>query len=349
MPKGIPISDAVKRRTLEAYEIHGSIRKAASALGWSKSTFEDRLNAAQDEPPGDDGFVLPDLAVLDDIDIEEVIDMQCRRFEKRKAAYDAHTWFDVTITDEKPIGILWFGDPHVDDNGCNWPTLRHYCEVAEKTPGLYGANIGDTTNNWVGRLMSKYANQDSSQKTARRLAEWLMLESGVSWKLWLIGNHDQWNDGAEILARMGAKHGTQPIICHDWEARFALNFPNGEKIKVWASHDFNGHSQWNPNHGPMKAARFGPDVDLLVCGHRHNWMISTLELADKGSTPLMIRTRGFKYMDDYARRLGITEQEEGCGILTVINPNARTKAGRITAFADVDEGAAFLTYLRGGE
>lgn len=344
---GKPLSDDLKREALEAFNKHGSRNAAARALGLARSTFGCRLDQALKDPPKTEEpeFELPDFPD-EDLDIASIIDQQCKRFEKRLASHKAHTWFPVNIKDDKPIGILWFGDPHVDDNGCNWPALRHYCEVAKKTEGLYGANIGDTTNNWVGRLMKKYADQETSVKTARRMAEWIMLDSGVTWLLWLLGNHDTWNDGAEILAQMAKRHGTQKIICHEWEARFRLVFPNGTETKIWAAHDFAGHSMWNPNHGPMKAARFGPDVDLLVCGHKHNWMISHLELADKGTNPLLVRARGFKYMDDYARRLGITEQEEGCAILTVFNPDARTESGRITAFADVDAGADFLTFLR---
>jgi len=333
---------------VNAVKFHGSKRAAAQALGIPRSTLRSQVEQARKQgisPSDDDKYVLPDFPA-EGLSATEVMEMAVKNFERRKTSHDAHTWFPIKIKDDKPIGILWFGDPHVDDDGCNWPVLRKYCEIARDTDGLYGANIGDTTNNWVGRLLKKYGDQEASAKTARKLAEWLLLESGVKWLIWLLGNHDDWNDGATILREMVKRYGTHKIVCHDWEARFVLEFPNKTQSKIWAAHDFAGHSQWNPNHGPMKAARWGPDVDLLVCGHKHNWMISHLELADKGTMPLLVRTRGFKFMDDYARRIGKTEQEEGCGILTIFNPHSSTRSGRITAFADVESGADYLKWLR---
>jgi hypothetical protein len=164
--------------------------------------------------------------------------------------------------------------------------------------------------------------------------------------LWLIGNHDQWGDGAEILAMMAAKHRTQKIVTHDWEARFVLQFKNGAEIRINAAHDFAGNSMWNPLHGTVKAAKFGDKVDLLVCGHLHNWAISQWEMAEKGTIPLMIRVKGYKTNDDYARKLGHYEQKEGAAILTIIDPRATTMAGRVTAYADIENGVEYLKWLR---
>jgi hypothetical protein len=56
--------------------------------------------------------------------------------------------------------------PHVDDNGCNWPLLKHHAELCRTTPGLYAINLGDSSNNWTDRLIKLYAQQDWSVKTA---------------------------------------------------------------------------------------------------------------------------------------------------------------------------------------
>lgn len=322
-----------------------SIRAGAHTAGLSRSAFRDSIVEYERSHVDGDGLVFPDFPP-DSVPIERIIDTLEERSTIRRASYDAHTWFPVKVKDTKPIGVMWFGDPHVDDDGCDWGLLKSHIELCKK-PGVYAANIGDTTNNWAGRLITKYASQETSVKTARRLAEWFMLDSGIRWLVFLLGNHDQWGDGSEILSQMAKRHATQKVVMHDWEARFSLNFPNGEKINIWAAHDFPGDSQWNPLHGPVKAARFGPDVDLLVCGHKHNWGVSHWELADKGTCPLMIRTRGYKFNDEYARRIGKTEQSEGASIFTVINPHSATRGGRLMAFADVERGVDFLQWLRG--
>lgn len=329
-------------RRYKAYLAHNqSIRGAAMSLGLERTAFRNSIRAYEKAVPN---VEFPDFPAHD-LPIDRIIDSMKERTTLRRASYEAHTWFPVKVNDKKPIGIMWFGDPHIDDDGCDWTLLSKHIELCKQS-GVYGVNIGDTTNNWAGRLVKKYADQETSAKTASRLAEWLMLDAGIRWLVFLLGNHDAWGDGSAILAQMAKRHGTQKLVLHDWEARFSLNFPNGQQINIWAAHDFPGDSMWNPLHGPVKAARFGPDVHLLVCGHKHNWGVSQWELADKGTSPVMIRTRGYKFNDDYARRIGKTEQDSGSSIFTVINPHASTPEGRIIPFVDVETGANYLKFLR---
>jgi len=60
------------------------------------------------------------------------------------------------------------------------------------------------------------------------------------------------------------------------------------------------------------------------------------------------RGRGYKHLDDYARRIGKTEQDEGQSVLVVLDPNSETIAGRSQSFVDIKKGAAYLAMLRGG-
>jgi calcineurin-like phosphoesterase family protein len=211
---------------------------------------------------------------------------------------------------------------------------------------MYAVNIGDSGNFWGGRLIRKYADQDTSVHTARRLVEWLLLGSGIPWLVWLFGNHEPMGDAQPLIRQMNKRHGTNCVPMFDWEARFKLVFPNGFEFKINAAHDFPGNSMWNPIHGAVKAAKFGNDVDLLVHGHKHNWAISQWEQPEQGNTPLMIRVRGYKHMDSYAQRIGKYEQDEGQSILVVFNPGAKTRAGKMVPFVDIEEGAEYLTFLR---
>lgn len=344
---GVRLTDEQCLARLRAFKKFGSYKAASEAMGINRQAVRHGVEEAQKRnlDKTDKGIELPDFPA-DDIPIDRLLDIMEERNHLRKQSYEAHEWFPVKVRESKAIGILWFGDPHLDDNGCDIKLIRRYAELCASTDGLYGANIGDSSNNWSGRLAALYAKQEASQKTARRLVEWFMLHSGIKWALWLLGNHDTWGDGADILALMAAKHKTQKIICHDWEARFVLQFKNGCEIRVNAAHDFPGNSMWNPLHGTVKAAKFGDRIDLLVCGHLHNWAISQWEMAAQGNIPLMIRVKGFKTYDSYAQRLGHYEQREGSAILTVIDPNAATKAGRVQAFADVESGVEFLKWLR---
>lgn len=333
-------------RVKKLYDQHKSIKKVSEILGQNRPWVALRLHKAKElEVEQQVDIVLPDFP-SDDLPIEDIIDLMEKRSGKRKESYAAHTWYPVKINENKPIGILWIGDPHLDDQGADWGLIKHHAKLCKQTKGLYGANIGDTTNNWSGRLAHLYASQETSKKTAQRLAEWFLLNSGITWLLWLIGNHDAWGDGAELLKLMAQKHKTQKIVCHDWESRFVLQFPNGCNVRVNAAHDFAGQSQWNPLHGAAKTAAFGDKIDLLVCGHKHNWAISQWELGAQETIPTMIRVKGYKTNDSYAQKLGHYEQHQGAAILTILNPKAKTQAGKVTTFVDVDQGVDFLTWLR---
>lgn len=345
MARGDRLTPEICMQAHEAYIKYGSVRAAAQALGIGRGTLVNRIEMAKTRMGAQDGLSFPEFP-SDDIPVERIIDMMEERSALRKQSYEAHTWFPVKVTEKKPIGLLWFGDPHLDDNGADWALIKHHAKLCQDTPGLYGANIGDTTNNWGSKLAHLYSNQDTSVKTARRLAEWFMLDSGIRWALWLIGNHDAWGDGAAILDLMAKKHKTQKIITHDWEARFVMQFPGGHEVRINAAHDFAGNSMWNPLHGAVKTAKQGDHIDLLVCGHKHNWAISQWEMAAQGNIPVMIRVKGYKTYDKYSQRLGHYEQKEGSAILTILNPYAKNASGRVLAFADVDSGAEYLTWLR---
>lgn len=320
----------------EAVAEYGGIRAAARALGVSYTTFRDRVARERASAVKAPAILSPDPP------IDELITARRRAFERKASARASEQWAAVTVQDTAPIGILWFGDPHLDDDGCNWPLLEKHVAIAAETPGLYGANIGDTTNNWAGRLARLYAEQDTSRRTARRLARWFLAESGIDWLVWIMGNHDAWESGSDILRLMNP--GT--VFQTDWEARFRLVFPGRREVRVHAAHDFPGHSMWNIGHGPSKAARFHSDADLYVCGHKHDWTIQSFELAARGRCPTIIRARGYKWHDSYAVVHGFQQAQSGAGILTIINPASPDPAGRVLAFADVAAGADVLTVMR---
>lgn len=338
------------RAILKAVAEHGSKAAAARALKMPVSTLKAKVDSAESRSivlEKDEVIEFPAFIDGDDEEpIDGVLDRLQRNFERSKRSHDLRQWFPIKIKDNRPMGILFVGDPHIDDNGCNLPALRRHMQICRETDGLYAVNIGDSSNCWGGRLIRKYADQDTSVHTARRLVEWLLLDSGASWLVWLYGNHEHMGDGMPILAEMNKRFGTRKVPMLDWEARFVLQYPNGTEIRVNCAHDFPGNSMWNPIHGSVKAAKFGDRIDLLVCGHKHNWAVSQWELAEQAVAPLMIRTRGYKHLDDYARKIGKLEQEEGQSILVVFDPAAKSQAGRLQAFVDIEKGARVLSLLR---
>lgn len=322
--------------------------EACQKLGLSPSALDSRIKTAKARGLVEDAAEPPSPTVElptfpdDDISPREIIEIQKKRFDKRHEHAAAKRWFPIKVNVEGPIGLSFIGDPHVDDNGCNWPLLDAHAALHKKTPGLFACNIGDSSNNWVGRLMALYANQDTSKQTARKLAKWLLTESGFSWLVWLMGNHDLWNDGDAILRGMNVNR----IVMEDWQAQFRIVFPNGREAKIWAAHQFQGHSMWNTLHGPQRAAHTKDAADVYACGHTHNWACHQEESASRDFVYWLVRSRGYKFIDDYAEHHGHASQQEGASVTAIFNPEAKSMADFVQCFADMDRAADYLTYLR---
>jgi hypothetical protein len=277
----------------------------------------------------------------ENIPTEELINRLAADYQVKQAYEESRKWFEIKVKIKGPIGIAWIGDPHLGDAGTNWPLLKHHVELIRSTPGMFAANIGDTENNWAGKLAHLYSQQETSRATERQLTEWLFSHSGMKWLVLLLGNHDVWGNNADALSRIA--RGGAPIS--DWSAQLKLVFPNKKEVKIWASHDFPGHSQWNPLHGPQKMARFTGAADLYVCGHRHNWSLFNTEDEHRGETYWLARARGYKHIDSYGKNLGYGSQRHGSTIACIIDPYA-DGPNVMQCFSDLEQGAQFLTYLR---
>lgn len=322
------------------YEANGfNAYKTAQHLGMDKSGIAKRLQRLRKEKEEGTKVTLPTFPD-DDIPTKDIVSFMARRYQQRWEHQKAKKWFEIRLPDG-PFGLMMWGDPHLDSNGCNWPLLEKHIGIS-KNPGIYSINIGDTLDNWPhgSRLIKLYAHSDQSTDTARRLADYFFNESGIRWLVVLLGNHDRWpgHNNIKSIAK-------NPIVVEDWGARFVLK-ASGVPFKVWASHNFPGHSEHNTLHGLQKTATKKEECDLYVAGHTHNWAIHQEESASRGFVYWLCRTRGYKYLDDHAMHLGHDPQEEGASILAVCNPKATSMSGRIQLFADVETGADYLKWLR---
>ncbi len=322
----------------------GNQTEAAARLGRSRNTFMSRMKMAEERGiKPQPHAVVPTAEPLppDDLNAAELIDLAKRRFEIRHAHVAAKRWRQFRVPTDGPYALQFWGDPHLDDDGCNWPLLTDHCELAAKTKHLYGVSVGDVSNNWVGRLMKLYGDQETSKKTAQKFIKWFMRESGVNWFMWVHGNHDAWNDGNALIEGMNVNH----VVMEDWQAKVTLTSPNGHDLRLWVAHNFPGTSQWNKLHGPQKAAQMKDWAHMYVAGHHHNWALHMEEHDHRNFVYWLARVRGYKFFDAYADHLGFGEQRYGSSIVAVIDPNA-DKLNAITCFADPHEGVDFLAFKR---
>ena len=321
------------------------VKMTRDRLKLSTRTYYRRLQKALD-----DGWILPwererefTAPVLESPDMseEELVDHVTRRFKQRRVASDQRKWIPLVFHKPGPLAVSFLGDPHVDDNGCNWPRLREDLRTINQTEGMYAASLGDARNNWVGRLSRLWASQETSGRQSWQLVQWLL--RATDWCLLVKGNHDLWLpndvDPIEWLKVPGT-------LAQDWQARIELQFPKGRNAKVWAAHDMPGHSMWNPLHAQQKRAKFTQEADLYISGHRHTWALAQYEDEWTNVVYWTARAKGYKTEDSFADRLGHGEQRNGQAITAVFDPEADSDTAFLVCFANVQEAAEYLRWKR---
>jgi len=336
-------------------EANGIRAIVAAKFKMNERTLQMRLKKMKDK-----GYIIPDSTYQpgrqvvdkgdyeftalpdDDVPIEELIAQRKRKFQHKREHEEASKLIPIKVKMDGAIGILHFGDPHVDDDGCDIEAIERHTDLVNRTEGLFAANVGDTTNNWCGRLARLYADQTTSAAQAWKIAEWFI--NRCNWLYMIGGNHDLWSGSGDPL-RWIAKQ--QDALYKSSEARLALRFPNGLEVRVNARHDHSGSSIWNPAHGPMKAALMGTRDHLYVAGHKHESAYSVLKDAISGITMHACKVASYKIYDRYAKERGFRDNCLSPCALTTINPALPADhPDLIKAFWDPEEGADYLTYLR---
>lgn len=277
--------------------------------------------------------------------LPSIDDLKARRkaeFERVHAAKEARRLIDVDIKIDGPIGISHFGDPHVDDPGTNLGLLERHVDLVNRTEGMFGANVGDQGNHWIGRLARLYGEQSTSAAESIMLVEWLI--RSVSWLYLVGGNHDQWLGAADPVKWFMRQ---QPNGVYEQNGvRLNLRFNNGRAVRVNARHDFAGHSQWNTAHGPAKAAMMGWRDHILTAGHRHISGYNIVKDPSSGVLSHAIRIASYKTHDRFAEEKGFPDANFTENVLTIIDPEAPDERRLVTVFMDAEEGAAYLTWKR---
>jgi hypothetical protein len=324
----------------EVVSQYSSIRQAADALGIPRTTLRRRLAEERGEVAEDNPIIEMPRLPTGELDIETLLSHRKAKFKAKKEGHDARKLINVNVPMKGPFAVAFFGDPHVDDDGCDLELLERDATLVRDTPGMFGINVGDSTNNWVGRLARLYADQSTTGAEAWILAEWFL--KSVPWLAVIGGNHDCWSGSGDPLQWIVGHALYEPS-----QVRIGLRSPDRkEPIIVNARHDFRGTSQWNPAHGIMKAAQMGFRDHILVAGHKHVSGYGVLKCPASGRLSHALQVPSYKVIDRYAKELGLPDQTITPCPVAVIDPLATDETDLITVFWSTDRAADYLTFLR---
>lgn len=278
-----------------------------------------------------------------DLTAEEIIKRRMADFARREAHELGRVLITAAIPVKGPFGVLFFGDPHLDDDGTDLRALRRDMDLVLTHGALWAANAGDTLNNWTAKLGNLWGQQSTTAKEAWTLANWFVGGLAGKW-LWIVGgNHDAWSGAGDPLQWIAAQAGAPYEMA---EIRVGLQCPNGKLITVNAHHAFNGNSMWNPAHAVMREAQKGKRDDLIVGAHTHTSGFGILKDPDTGKMITCLQLASYKVYDRYAREKGLADHHLSPSALVIFDPDAKTIAGLVQVFLDTEKGAAYLDFLR---
>ncbi len=278
---------------------------------------------------------------IPNIDVEALIADRAIKFQQRLKAYNNDKIINIRIKQPGPIGIGWFGDPHVDDDGTDIDKLFRHARLFDgRTKGLYGACIGDLWNNWQGRLARLWAEQSTSAEEARAIVQEFL--QSVYWLLVIKGNHDCWSGSNDVLDFMLAE---TSAVAKPHRAIIHLHFPNGRVVEIYASHDFKGRSQWSTSFGPAKKAQMDRRCRIYVCGHLHDSAYQHGFHPD-GRMWHALRMASYKKIDEYVEQLDLEASPGYECPVSIIDPDASEEINLIRWEWDPEEAAKRLTWMR---
>lgn len=279
---------------------------------------------------------------VEELDIDSLIEQRKRQFERKSVAEQSRSLLHARVKIKGPIGILFFGDPHVDDDGTDIGLLFEHARLVRNTEGLFGANVGDSTNNWVGRLGRLYAQQGTTAAEAWAICEHFIREVR-DWLFILSGNHDAWSGAGDPLQWICRQGGN----LYETNVRMQVDFPGGQHITINARHDFSGHSMWNPAHGVGRAVQQGMWDEIAVAGHRHVSGYMILKSPVDGKICHALQVASYKIYDRYAKEKGFRDQNVSPAALALIDPSRpHTSPGRVRIEHDIEAGVDLLKWLR---
>lgn len=335
--QGRALSKDEEARTRAALDRNGwNITHAAQELGITRSTLQHRIKLIG----GNKRFEAPVLpSPIRDID--QLVADRIEESKRTKNADEARDLIEINVKVDGPFGLLIFGDPHIDDAGCDFETLARHRQIAIDHPYVFAGNIGDNANLWVGRLGQLYQFQTTTSAESWKLVEWLI--SPINWLFLIGGNHDLWTGNGDPLDWIARQANS---IYEPHGVRMALQHPCGAVTRIHCRHDFPGHSIYHALHGPKREALMGFRDHLIVAGHKHVGGDEQLVTPD-GLVCQIVRVAGYKVVDSYAHQLALKKMMMHQAALIVIDPREpETSAARCWCAPTVERGVLFLDALR---
>jgi transposase-like protein len=335
----VNLTDRIKE-IADTYRESGlNVSETARRLGVTRQTIQNYLEDAHHHKYlKDEEMRAPNAPSAEDYMAAR--DRKIAAYQAKKRKGDWRKPVMTTITPE-PYRLKVFGDPHLDNDGCDFELFeRHWLEMSA-TDRVYGVCIGDWFDNWVKVLSHLYQEHSTPPDDAWLCLEHLMEQRGEALIAACSGNHDDWSKGPGVdpVDLLMKRHG---VLYRKGAIRVAVNHEGCEPMFWSLRHKWRGKSMYSAAHWAASHQNVMWRDDLMVGGHTHQDDYRIVEGLD-GTRCTAVQVSAFKDIDSFADVHGFSGQKISPVWDLVIDPRrSRKDPERIKVFW---ESAAAQSYM----
>jgi len=277
-----------------------SVRKKRRLLGLTKPLFFRKQLSPKNALPEP---VFIDKKRAENINWREWFDNLQKRQELHQKTSSSQDEATVKIETEKKIAVVFSADWHMGSVSVDYKELQHNLDTILNTDRVYMITVGDLIDNFRSfRSLQPILSQIASPKEQRIILSSILNEF-IQKKKWIAacwGNHDIERDerlyGESTIKNLLSEH----LIY--FNGKGTLNLIVGkEKYIIRLSHEFKGHSIYNPNHPMNRELKWNaPFADVIVGAHRHQPAVQWFY--EYGKPKCLIQVGTFQTDDGYAKR-----------------------------------------------
>lgn len=338
-----PLSDELAQQAADLMRDNGMNLSASARLaGVARQTFQTRVKIAHERGfIGDEGLRDPNTPTS-----EQYLEAKTRKIAAFQAKKRKGDWRKPVMIrlPSRPFRLKVFGDPHLDDDGCDFDLFeRHWMEM-DAGNGVYGVCIGDFFDNWLRALSHLWKDHTTPPSDAWLCLEYLMEARGAALIAACSGNHDDWTHGpADPVDLLMKKYG---VVYRRGAVRPMLAFDGLDPIFIGMRHKWRGHSMYSAAHGILRAGIFGWRDLLMIGGHIHQDEPRLLIHPD-GFKSHVCQVSAFKLYDDFKDVQGFMGPQISPVWDLVIDPRrSDSDPDKVKIFWTSADAAAHLDHLR---
>lgn len=270
---------------LDAQQAYEKVRRAlrcSDSYKKGKVTYEDKKEPTQAD-------------VAEYYEMLKKVNAAAMKLESKQT----HT--SISIDDDKPIAISFWGDWHLGAKGIDYEQHDKDTELIANTEGLYWVGMGDYKDN-ASPLVHAGSTHESIAPTDMqdKIIEFKFKQASANNLANCRGCHDDWDK----------RNANKDFIQNLCDITGAVNLWHGGKIflevgnieyKIAARHKYKNESSLNTTNAQRNFINDYGHCDIVCFGHKH--IFETHDTQRMGEQTIYLRSGSYKRYDEFGQKL----------------------------------------------